>query len=153
MVCHCLRIISILSKSPFSSFVINLFFARETCMVSCCKSNPTNSKLFPSLQLTFLFQPFSSVDAWIRSLHPHWPDHLMLIPDIRMKSRGASMPNIQSSISQLSQHRDQHPGIAILVSVFTISSLTAITQDHFCVEYCWIQNKPFKCGVVFPLFF
>ncbi|XP_056906086.1 arfaptin-2-like isoform X1 [Takifugu flavidus] len=31
-------------------------------------------------------------------------------PDIRMKSRGVSMPNIQSSISQHGHHRDQHPG-------------------------------------------
>lgn len=53
----------------------------------------------------------------------------MLIPDIRMKSRGASMPNIQASISQSGQRRDRDPGIAIPISVFTTSSLVAITQD------------------------
>lgn len=73
---HCLRLLSIPSKSPSSSFVINLsFYARETCMAGFCKSFYRNSNLArPSLRLNLLFSAFQlcwCMNSYILTVWPH----------------------------------------------------------------------------------
>lgn len=61
----------------------------------------------------------------------------MLISDIRMKSRGASLPNSQSAASRLAQQTDQRPGITGLMStspsfiVMTCTSSVNLSCVHF----------------------
>lgn len=66
------------------------------------------------------------------SLHAFFSSSLfiitMLISDIRMKSRGISLPKSQSAASRLAQHTDQHPGITRLIAMSTLSSLIVMTR-------------------------
>lgn len=74
MVLHCLRLLSIPPKSPFSSFIINLsFYARETCMAGFGKSFLTNLTR-PSLWLNLLFSAFQlcwCMNSYILTVSPH----------------------------------------------------------------------------------
>lgn len=108
-------------KSPINSIPFvsrtaehNFFFQSYT--VSCSAANLL-AKLFGTSYSTFSSHPHSFVDA-------------MLISDIRMKSRGISLPNNQSAASRLAQHTDQHPGITTPIIIATLCSLIAITHAN-----------------------
>lgn len=84
----------------------------------------------PPQSLTFFFQ-FQAFLTHI-SLHAFFSSSLfiiiMLISDIRMKSRGVGLPNSQSAASRLAQHTDHHPGITRLFTISTLSSLIVMTH-------------------------
>lgn len=108
-------------KSPINSIPFvsrtaehNFFFQSYT--VSCSAAN-LPAKLFGMSYSTFSSHPHSFVDA-------------MLISDIRMKSRGISLPNNQSAASRLAQHTDQHPGITTLIIIATLCSLVDIIHAN-----------------------
>uniref|UniRef100_A0A3P8SR56 ADP-ribosylation factor interacting protein 2a n=1 Tax=Amphiprion percula TaxID=161767 RepID=A0A3P8SR56_AMPPE len=121
-------------RSPFSSVLqILLFCMRELHGGLLLHQNPFNPHLLctvcSSTEPNIFFQStHSAVQLRISlpsSFHrTHFFTHFMssshsyafitamLISDIRMKSRGANLPNSQSSASRLAQHTDQHSGSA-----------------------------------------
>lgn len=70
----------------------------------------------------------------------------MLISDIRMKSRGVSVPINQSSGSHLAQYNTQHPGITVLI---TTSMLSFIVMTHEISMSC----ESLLTNIIYNFFF
>lgn len=78
----------------------------------------------------------------------------MLISDIRMKSRGVSLPHSQSAAGRLAQHTDQHPGITRLIIMSTLSSLIVMTHAvsaNLCLR-AKIEWQASVCTLIFLLY-
>ena len=74
----------------------------------------------------------------------------MLISDIRMKSRGVSLPNNRSAACQLAEHTEQHPGITKFITMSTLSfSLIIITPAISVSLTNFLRNYSILCILFF----
>lgn len=80
----------------------------------CCSAAYLTPKLLWHVSLQSFLHVFLSFLLYITG---------MFISDIRMKSRGVNLPKSQSAASRLAHHTEQHPGIIMLITLSTLSSL------------------------------
>ncbi len=164
--CHCL----VLTFHPLKSiffFLINPFILHEKpawWIISKALLTPTNyissttePNIFLSVYIHCCSAAYLTVKLfWHFTLHAFFSSSLfiitMLISDIRMKSRGVSMPNSQSAASRLAQHTDQHPGITQLITISTLSSLIVMTPA-ITVNVCLVNFDRITCIKVYIVFF